>query len=217
MSGVAYILDFHCTKRWKPALQPAIIYGAEQPQSTHTHVAQGYIPLVSLKTRQWICNLKMNGSVRCAAFTPSGNELLTLGGDGLVYTWDLRMRRCLHQFVDQGNVNPTALSLSPNGRYLATGSTAGVVNVYEREAGSGGWGAGAVEGLLAGAGAKAGASVLVPESKQRPIKELMNLTTTVDTLTFSPDTQVGGLRMRPHWLGAQSVHMWSLVCGHAHV
>jgi len=37
------------------------------------------VPLVSLSSRQWVANLKMNGSARCAAFTPDGNELLTLG------------------------------------------------------------------------------------------------------------------------------------------
>lgn len=40
---------------------------------------QGYVPLVSLASRQWVANLKMNGSARCAAYTPDGHELLTLG------------------------------------------------------------------------------------------------------------------------------------------
>ena len=39
----------------------------------------GYIPLVSLHTRQWVGSLKMNGSVRAAAFSTDGNDLVTAG------------------------------------------------------------------------------------------------------------------------------------------
>ena len=44
------------------------------------------------------------------------------GGDGVVYTWDLRTRRCRSQLVDHGNVDTSCLSLSRDGRYLATGA-----------------------------------------------------------------------------------------------
>ena len=40
---------------------------------------EGCVPLVSLKSRQSVTTLKMNGTVRTAAFTASGQELLTSG------------------------------------------------------------------------------------------------------------------------------------------
>ena len=40
---------------------------------------EGCIPLVSLQSRQSVGTLKMNGSVRTAAFTADGQELLTAG------------------------------------------------------------------------------------------------------------------------------------------
>ena len=40
---------------------------------------EGCIPLVSLKSRQSVGTLKMNGTVRTAAFTADGQELLTAG------------------------------------------------------------------------------------------------------------------------------------------
>lgn len=41
----------------------------------------GYTVLVSAKTKQWVANLKMNGSVRAIAFNKANsNELFTTGG-----------------------------------------------------------------------------------------------------------------------------------------
>jgi len=57
----------------------------------------------------------------------------------VVYTWDLRMRRCLSQISDHGNVSPSSLTVSEDGRFFATGSESGVVNVYRRGADAGGW------------------------------------------------------------------------------
>lgn len=62
----------------------------------------------------------------------------------MVYTWDLRMRRCLSQVQDYGNVDPSSLTVSEDGRFFATGSEAGVVNVYRR-----GGEAGALRGVWA--------------------------------------------------------------------
>lgn len=60
-----------------------------------------------------------------------------VGGDSAVYTWDLRMRRCLSQLSDHGNVSPSSLTVSEDGRFFATGSESGVVNVYKRGAETG--------------------------------------------------------------------------------
>ena len=53
------------------------------PSSSNPLVAflgnEGCIPLVSLHSRQSIGTLKMNGTVRTAAFTADGQELLTAG------------------------------------------------------------------------------------------------------------------------------------------
>lgn len=160
---------------------------------------QGTIPLVSLHSRRTVGVLKMaGGSARCAAFVPAlggggtSDTLLSLGSDGVVHTWDLRMRRCVSQLSDFGNTQPTAMAVSPNGQLLATGSGAGVVNVYRASTGgtfsaaggstlgsTGGTGGTRKQAAL-GAGAVAGV----------PAREVMNLTTAVDHLTFSHDSQV---------------------------
>ena len=65
-------------------------------------------------------------------------------------------------------------------RYLATGSASGVVNVYNNHQ----------ESLFRTRLSLAPKPPLLRPTAPKPLKELMNLTTTVDSLAFSPDAQV---------------------------
>ena len=47
-----------------------------------------------------------------------------------MHTWDMRMRRCLSRHVDEGCFSSTALAASADSSLYATGSKAGVVNIY---------------------------------------------------------------------------------------
>lgn len=125
---------------------------------------EGYILLVSTKTKELIGTLKMNGTVRSIAFADDGRHLLSTGGDGHVYHWDLRTRSCFHKAVDEGCINGTALCTSPSGNLFAAGSGSGIVNVYNREEFLGG--------------------------KRKPIKTIENLTTKVDFMKFNHDAQI---------------------------
>jgi U3 small nucleolar RNA-associated protein 18 len=97
-------------------------------------------------------------------------------------------------------VRPTALTVSPDGRYVATGSESGVVNVYGRNpatgelvSSEGGVGPGgaqrppAAAPLALASMPPMGAAV---NTRVKPSKEVMNLTTQVDSLAFSHDSQV---------------------------
>jgi U3 small nucleolar RNA-associated protein 18 len=112
--------------------------------------------------------------------------MVVAGGDGIVYTWDLRMRRVMSQMRDHANVSPSALAVSPDGAYLSTGSGAGVVNVYQRH------GSKTAGGLTSAAGVPLKSPPVLggAASQGRPLKEIMNLTTEVDSLVFSHDSQV---------------------------
>ena len=97
----------------------------------------GHVALVSQKTKRIVSSVKMNGSVRCCSFfgdtygsAPRG--LYSAGGDGIVYSWDLRMNnRCVHRHIDEGSLSATALASTADGSTYALGSSSGVVNVYD--------------------------------------------------------------------------------------
>ncbi|XP_071716120.1 U3 small nucleolar RNA-associated protein 18 homolog [Rutidosis leptorrhynchoides] len=124
----------------------------------------GYILLVSSKTKELVGTLKMNGTSRALAFANDGQQLLTTGGDGQIYHWDLRTMTCFHKGVDEGCITGTALSTSPNGNIFAAGSDSGIVNIYNREEFLGG--------------------------NRKPMKTIENLTTKVDFMKFNNDAQI---------------------------
>lgn len=68
------------------------------PSSSNPLIAfignRGCVPLLSLKSRQSIGILKINGTVRTAAFTADGQELLT-AGQAVPYTYCLAPCLCL--------------------------------------------------------------------------------------------------------------------------
>ncbi|KAJ7523130.1 hypothetical protein O6H91_18G038900 [Diphasiastrum complanatum] len=149
---------------------------------------EGYILLASLSTKQLVGTLKMNGSVRAMSFVNDGKELLSIGGDGEIYSWDLRMRRCIHKGKDEGCINATALTASSDGRLMSTGSDTGVVNIYNREE------------FLRGV--------------SKPAKTLMNLTTTVDIIKFNVDTQLMAICSRMKKNNLRLVHLPSYTVFH---
>jgi U3 small nucleolar RNA-associated protein 18 len=148
----------------------------------------GRVPLVALGSRSCVGTLKMNGSARAAAFAADGRTLLTAGGDGHVYVWDLRTQRCLDKLVDEGALSVAALAAAPGGRHYATGGDMGVVNLYAR----------ATHTRVLDAGGAAAGAVAAPRApvRPKPLKSVMNLTTLADTLAFSPDGQMLAMASR---------------------
>ncbi|KAE8808576.1 U3 small nucleolar RNA-associated protein 18 [Hordeum vulgare] len=94
---------------------------------------EGYILLISSKTKQLIGTLKMNGNVRSLAFVNGGNQLIGSGGDDHVYHWDVRTRKCIHKATDEGSLTGLSLCTSQDSSYFATGSSSGIVNLYNRD------------------------------------------------------------------------------------
>ncbi|TVU37177.1 hypothetical protein EJB05_10478, partial [Eragrostis curvula] len=142
---------------------------------------EGYILLVSSKTKQLIGTLKMNGNVRSLAFADGGNQLLSSGGDGHVYHWDLGTRKCIHKAMDDGSLSGISLCTSQDSSLFATGSTSGIVNVYKRDDFLGG--------------------------KRKPLKTIENLTTDVGEMKFNHDAQILAISSRKERNGMRLVHV----------
>ncbi|KAK1305926.1 hypothetical protein QJS10_CPA10g00992 [Acorus calamus] len=125
---------------------------------------EGYILLVCPRYKKLIGTVKMNGTARSLAFADDGRLLMSSGGDGHVYTWDLRKRECLHKGIDEGCLTGSALCTSVDSTLFAAGSSTGIVNVYNREEFIGG--------------------------KRKPAKTIENLTTKIDYMKFNHDNQI---------------------------
>jgi U3 small nucleolar RNA-associated protein 18 len=81
----------------------------------------GHISLLSRQTKQWIGDLKMNAAVRSIDFSKDGQFMYSFGDNGEVYVWDLKMRKCLYQFMDHGYIGGGCLAVSNNNDNVATG------------------------------------------------------------------------------------------------
>ncbi|TMW55916.1 hypothetical protein Poli38472_008564 [Pythium oligandrum] len=140
--------------------------------------SDGYMSLLSARSYETIGHIKMNGDVRSATFCENDRYLLSTGSDGEVYKWDMRTRKCVFVHSDEGSLGN--FSIAASSKYYATGSTSGVVNVYDND----------------------GVTV-----HRKPRKALMQLTTQVDGLKFNPDGQILAMSSRDTRDALKMVHV----------
>jgi len=122
----------------------------------------GAIHLISARTKEFVGSLKMNDECQALTFSRSGGQLFTHGDGGEVYVWDVRSRTCTNKFVDDGCIAGSALAVNSN--YLATGSSEGVVNVYNLNN--------------------------INKTNPTPDKVILNLTTQINQLSFNPTGEI---------------------------
>ncbi|XP_069338478.1 U3 small nucleolar RNA-associated protein 18 homolog [Eulemur rufifrons] len=125
----------------------------------------GYLHLLSVKTKELIGSMKINGMVAASTFSSDSKKIYASSGDGEVYVWDVNARKCLNRFVDEGSLYGLSIATSRNGQYVACGSNCGVVNIYNQDS-------------------------CLQETNPKPIKAIMNLVTGVTSLTFNPTTEI---------------------------
>jgi U3 small nucleolar RNA-associated protein 18 len=119
--------------------------------------------ILSAATKQWIAEFKMNSGVVTVAFG-ADNNLWSLGLDGSIYLWDLKTMECIKQFNDQGCIRASALHVSPDGKWIAAGSSSGVLNLYE--------------------------VAKIDSEYPEPSKVFMNLTTSISHILFHPSSDL---------------------------
>lgn len=82
-----------------------------------------------------------------------------------MYVWDMNNRTCLNRAIDDGCLTGETISISPNGQFLATGSTQGVVNIYDLNS-------------------------VLHEKEPKPLKIVLNLVTSITGLKFNPSSEI---------------------------
>uniref|UniRef100_A0A3Q0SSZ5 U3 small nucleolar RNA-associated protein 18 homolog n=1 Tax=Amphilophus citrinellus TaxID=61819 RepID=A0A3Q0SSZ5_AMPCI len=145
----------------------------------------GYLHLLTLKTKEVVHSMKINGDVCGVAFSHDGSKVFANSEEGEVYVWDMRSSRCVHRFTDDGCVKGTSIATSRNGQYLACGSQSGVVNVYSQEA-------------------------CLNSANPKPLKAVMNLLTSATALAFNPTSEILAIASRAEDEAVRLVHLPSL-------
>ncbi|KRY35436.1 U3 small nucleolar RNA-associated protein 18 -like protein [Trichinella spiralis] len=125
----------------------------------------GQIYVVSARTFELMWTLKLNDSVRSAAFSSDGSHLYTYSKDGNVYIWDMAMQNYFQKFPDSGCVSGLSIAISQNSNYLACGSSVGVVNLYSAES-------------------------ALQTAQPKLLKGISNLTTAADLLRFNGSSEI---------------------------
>uniref|UniRef100_A0A671W2L4 U3 small nucleolar RNA-associated protein 18 homolog n=1 Tax=Sparus aurata TaxID=8175 RepID=A0A671W2L4_SPAAU len=145
----------------------------------------GYLHLLTLKTKEVVRSMKINGDISGVAFSHDGSKVYANSEEGEVYVWDMRSSRCVNRFTDDGCVKGTSIAASPNGRYLACGSQAGVVNIYSQEA-------------------------CLNSANPKPLRAVMNLLTSATSLAFNPSSEILAIASRAEDEAIRLVHLSSL-------
>ncbi|XP_077184118.1 U3 small nucleolar RNA-associated protein 18 homolog [Paroedura picta] len=125
----------------------------------------GYQHLISMKTKEFVGSMKINGRAIASSFSPDGSKIYTHSDEGEVFIWDVKSRRCLNRFTDEGCLCGTCIAVSKNGQYVACGSSSGVVNVYAHDD-------------------------CLKKNNPKPLKAIMNLVTAVTSLSFNPTSEI---------------------------
>lgn len=139
----------------------------------------GYVILVDVHSKQWIANLKLNGSVRAVTFTPDGEYLLASGSDGDVYRFEIRTRQCVERFSNQDGTISSYLAASSR-RHMAVGAESGVVNLYSDDYSR----------------RRTKPAVMDFGVERTPIKSIMNMRTSADMVRFNHDGQILAMSSR---------------------
>ena len=147
----------------------------------------GYVNIIDTKTCQWTAEARVEGIGGTADFDwwSDGEGLIIMGKGGEAVEYSLRERTVKARWIDDGAVGTTVVALGghssgpqPLGgdRWLAVGSSSGIVNVYDRRKWTN------PDGIPA---------------RPKPTRTFDQLTTPTSHLAFSPDGQV--LCMASRW------------------
>ena len=156
----------------------------------------GVINILDSSTLQWTMQARVEsrGGIADFCWWQNSKGLCIAGKNGEVTEWSAADRSVVARWQDEGAVGTTTIALGGQhefhnsvvgtDRWIATGSSSGIVNVYDRRA----WSASPVSATFPPGPIPA---------QPKPTKVLDHLTTPTSHLTFSPDGQV--LAMASKW------------------
>ena len=154
----------------------------------------GVINILSASSLQWICQARIEsrGGIADFCWWKNSKGVCIAGKSGEVTEWSIVEQRTIARWQDEGAVGTTTIGMggqhefskSPIGtdRWIATGSSSGIINIYDRRS----W--------LASPSSTSDQPVPL---QPKPTKVFDQLTTPTSNLVFSPDGQL--LAMASKW------------------
>ncbi|KPI39947.1 putative U3 small nucleolar RNA-associated protein 18 [Cyphellophora attinorum] len=161
--------------------------------------AGGSINVLCTTTHQLLaqCRIDAQGGVSDFDWWRNGEGFAVVGKNGEVSEFSMSEKRTIARWHDEGAVGTTVLSIGgEDSRWIAIGSSSGIVNIYDRKASS------FLKILQSSTSNTQGSADANTDSTQltyrpTPTKTLSQLTTPISSLTFSPDGQL--LVMASRW------------------
>ncbi|KAF2007910.1 U3 small nucleolar RNA-associated protein-like protein [Amniculicola lignicola CBS 123094] len=162
----------------------------------------GVINILDATTLQWTAQARIESRGGVAAFVWWGNGggLSIAGKNGEVTEWSV-IKGVVGRWADEGAVGTTTIAVGGKSgrdswlggdRWVAVGSSSGIVNVYDRRA----WVENAQTAITNGTSAPQDPNNGIPRNPI-PLRTLDHLTTPTSHLSFSPDGQI--LAMASRW------------------
>ena len=155
----------------------------------------GIITILNATTLQWVTQVRIDsrGGVADFAWWRDGEGMCVVGKNGEVSEWDNREKRVVARWVDEGAVGTTVLSLGGRSgrqalggdRWVAIGSSSGIVNIYDRRP----WAETAMAGKRGDTTDTEDAQYGIPR-QPKPTRMLDQLTTPISHIVFSNDGQL---------------------------
>lgn len=141
--------------------------------------------VMSTQTKQLLFDLNISsGRIQDGSF--ADNYFYAVDSSGSIQQFDLRTRTCVTTLSDSGSYNTTCVTVSNSGKYLATGTYAGIVNIYDLH----------------------GNNTLV--EGQKPLKSISNLTTSINLVEFNHNDEILAIGSKWKKNGLRLVHTDSL-------
>lgn len=131
----------------------------------------GEIHLLYANTMELLCTLKQEHDATSLAFSIDSKYLFTHCVDSEVNVFAIGEQRFIHRFIDDGCINGTTISISPNGQFVAAASQQGVCNVYDY-------------------------NDVLREKCPKPLKTILNLTTAISSTTFNHTSELLAIASR---------------------
>ena len=157
----------------------------------------GVVNVLSANTMQWLtsCRIDSVGGVADFDWWQEGNGISIVGKNGEVSEYDVDAQKVVARWVDEGAVGTTVIALGGEidgkakqvgrSRWVAIGSSSGIVNLYDRMA----WGREVTS-------TEGEAMPPIPRNP-KPLRTFDHLTTPTSNLVFSQDGQM--LVMASRW------------------